>query len=188
MQLNYNNIIYNIKQIIDFPNYYISDNGFVFKKINDNHKERTQWKLIKHYKDINSYNCIRLYNDSKFRRYKVHRLVAEYFVDNLNNKPYINHKNGIKDDNIFTNLEWTTISENTKHAYDNGLAKNDKGFEDSQSIPVKVTFIEQNLTKIYGSIGECSKDINVCKTTISRVMNRKNNIYKGNLIIEKYVA
>ena len=56
--------------------------------------------------------------------HKIHRLLAEYFIPNPENKPCINHKDGNKLNNSIDNLEWATISENTKHAYANKLERN----------------------------------------------------------------
>lgn len=52
-----------------------------------------------------------------------HRFIAEVFIPNTDNKPFVNHKNGRKNDNRVENLEWATGSENAKHAFSLGLIK-----------------------------------------------------------------
>jgi len=56
--------------------------------------------------------------------YKLHRLVAEHFIPNTENKLQVNHCNGDRLDNRVVNLEWSTASENVVHAYDTGLKTN----------------------------------------------------------------
>ena len=71
----------------------------------------------------NGYLYVSLSKDGKVKRFKVNRLVAETFIENPYNLPITNHKNGDKTDNTVGNLEWTSYSENLKHAYKTGLRK-----------------------------------------------------------------
>lgn len=70
------------------------------------------------------------FNGSK-RSIRIHRIVAEAFINNPENKKQVNHIDGVKTNNKLSNLEWSTNSENQKHAYDTGLKKQNFGVEAS---------------------------------------------------------
>lgn len=57
------------------------------------------------------------------KSHKVHRLVASAFLENIHNKPQVNHKDGDKANNVVANLEWSTHTENQRHARQTGLHK-----------------------------------------------------------------
>lgn len=67
------------------------------------------------------YQCVNLYKDGHMKTHLVHRLVADTFIPNPEQKPEVNHINGDKHDNRAVNLEWVTESENIRHAFRTNL-------------------------------------------------------------------
>ena len=125
-------------------------------------------KILKtHCNKHNGYVYALLCNNKKEKCYRVHRLVAQTFLENKENKPYVNHKDGNKQNNCVENLEWCTAKENTEHAFKNGLISIKKGKEnhmygkygDKHWNSKKVMNIETG--KIYNSFGDIARELNI---------------------------
>lgn len=108
---------------------------------------------------VHGYSRIRIFKNSKPRSVGVHRLVAEAFIANPDNKPYVNHINGDKSDNRAANLEWCTQSENTIHSYRVLMNKASGGREKK-----KVMLVETG--QVFESIKEASKMTGHNRTSI----------------------
>lgn len=104
------------KKITDYPNYSVSDEGRV------RNDKTGKIKAIKPDGQRKNYRAVCLYKNSQGKCKRLHRLVAEAFIDNPSNKPDVNHKDGNPLNNRSGNLEWVTKSENMIHAYKTGLA------------------------------------------------------------------
>ena len=131
-------------------------------------------KLVKKAAHLNRkhgylYVSIYYYDIKHVKTRRLNRVVAETFIPNPDNLPVVGHKNNIKTDNRVENLYWTTYSENSQKAVNDGLLVNDKGFDDSQSNPVNMyNTLTNELIKTYGSIREASKETGVSISTITR--------------------
>lgn len=102
------------KIIKGFPMYMISTHG----RIRSTHKSKDiVLKLIDHYK---GYKIAFLYgSEFKNKKFFVHRLVADHFIENPDDKPFVNHIDCNKQNNFLSNLEWMTEAENTQWYHKN---------------------------------------------------------------------
>lgn len=123
------------------------------------------------YKNHRGYLRINLSKNNKVKSFSVHRLVAAAFIDNPDNRPDVNHINGIRDDNRVINLEWCTQSENQIHAFNIGLQKGNMGSANGSS-----KLYESDIKHIRSICGVSHKFIaeiyGVGRRTIDRIIEK----------------
>ena len=135
-------------------------------------------KIMKSRIDKYGYETISLKKISKTLQ-TVHRVVANHFIPNPQNKPQVNHKNGIKTDNRVENLEWCTVQENITHSIVNGLKGSTKGQKRKHKVkqplrrkPINQYDLKGNLLASFESQTEASEKLGINVVYISRVCRR----------------
>ena len=117
------------------------------------------------------YYHICLINNGKMQYQLLHRLIAQAFIPNPHNKPFINHIDGDKKSNKIDNLEWVTNKENIRHAFEIGLMNGKPSTRKKQIIQ-----IDKETNKViceYNSQLEASKKLNIHPGSLSQCLNGK---------------
>ena len=161
----------NMKQIIinnETTNFYVTEDGRVFN-------QKTQHWLKGSISG--GYHVFDLrYKSKKYRCY-AHRLVAEAFLENTNNLPVVNHKDGNKLNNNVENLEWITFKGNNIHAYNYGLKEKTNGTNE------RIKYKED----LFNEQWKQYKNTTFMISTCGRIRNMKtNNILKGKIANNGY--
>jgi len=126
-------------------------------------------KFLKQYIDKYGYKRVNVCIDGKKTNKRVHRLVAEIFIQNPKNKPELSHKDGCKTNNNVNNLVWLTTKENRNHAVLNGLRKHKK-YE---------VFKNYKSLGIFNSSKLVTEEFKLSQSSISNVANGHYETTKG---------
>lgn len=170
-------------QVVDLKyddRYKLTDNGIVIRKQTiDSRKRVYPEKIMKHYIGTSGYQsvCVRGI------RYFVHRILAEHFIPNPENKKEVNHKNGIRSDFRLENLEWVTRTENQIHSWKElgrvATWQGKTGHQNKRAKRVNQYDVDGNFITQHGSLNEAGKALNYHPESIGQAIRKKGGYYKG---------
>jgi hypothetical protein len=177
------------KDIQGYENLYqISSFGNV-KSLGNGGSNKSKEKLLKQ-RICKGYFNVGLCKDGKQKKYQVHRLVAQAFLDNPNNYPQVNHKNEIKIDNCISNLEWCTQAYNNN--YGTRLERHSKTMKgkthtqktkDKMSISHQISIVQIHqsglIVGVYDSAKEVSEVLGINRGDISSCLKGKQKTAGG---------
>lgn len=170
------------KDILEFPDYSISNTGKVLNKITMKERKPIEHRYSKKRNQVgNEYLFVNLYYGQKQKPRRkskmlyLHRLIAQAFIPNPENKPCINHKDCNKQNNKIENLEWVTYSENTVHGVKNGLISGCKGENCGKSKLTEEEVLQ--IREIYSlkkySFSQIGKMFNIGSSNVEAIGKRK---------------
>lgn len=159
--------------LIGYPGYYINEFGDMVTT-----KRNKPFRLLKRQSDRSGYQYYSLCVEKQERKIKVHRAVAMTFLANPNSLPMVNHKNGVKDDNRVSNLEWVTASENVLHAYKKLGFKSQGGVARKKIQCVETGVVYPSVRAAARSIGRSNSNTAISGAAKGRIIKCKGSMYK----------
>lgn len=180
------------KSIDNFPNYEVSSTGKIRSLRYLGHNKVKE--LVAH-PDAKGYLRIGLTKDGAKHTFKVHRLVAQAFIDNPENKSQVNHKDGNKVNNRADNLEWCTAHDNVVHAYQNGLKERNREYahilgntvgkkalekhRETQKTPIYAINIDTGEKTWFASQSDAANAIGACQSNVYHTLVGKQKSCMG---------
>lgn len=156
------------KKIEGFDGYLIDDLGNVYSL-------KRKKLILRTPRDSFGYYRIGLWDKGRCKHKFVHRLVAEAFILNPENKPQINHKDGNKKNNCVTNLEWSTSSENVKHAF-RVLGKSPRRGEENPRSKIVLQIQDGKIIAEFYGVREAQRKTGIWATHIRAVCKKQHGL------------
>lgn len=146
-------------------------------------RNKTEGNILRPTKDHKGYLRLRVTLDGLRYSYKIHRLVASAFIENPENKAQVNHKDGNKENNVVSNLEWSNNKENARHAMEHDLWRNVLAASSMSNEAKKVAIISTEISTgkeiRFGCISDAERYFH--SKHISAVLNGKRKQTAGHV-------
>ena len=164
------------KNLPDIPNLEVSNTGLV----RTFHHGWNKTVIKKMREDKDGYLMVSVVlADKRETTRKVHRLVAQTFIENPDNLPIVNHLDGDKQNNHVSNLEWTTVSGNTKHGYDVLGVK-------SAAAQKVLLYINNKPFSTYDTVRELAEQLGVNRNLIKRIDKSFDGLFKAEYVSQDF--
>ena len=146
-------------------NFTVSEKGEIFSPAG---KRMSTW-----IENNTGYTLFRIHFEGKKKCYRLHRIVAESWIENPEKLPFVKHKNDDKTNNSAENLEWGANPDNVKEGYENGCYK-----FNTRSYKVYVTLKDTGEVLEFKSLRSLAETLNVNRKNVAAILDeRKTNTY-----------
>ena len=147
------------KDVIGYEGFYqVSNTGKVKSLIKN--------RILNERKQDNGYVSVMLYKDRCAKFHSIHRIVAEAFLENKDNKPFVNHKDENKRNNHVENLEWCTRKHNMNCGTINKRLSEKRGHDARRKRKVCQKNMSDNIVACWESIADAARETHTARTSI----------------------